>query len=81
VRRANLWLVGTEPPDDLIPVSEAALLIGVDRQTIYNATKDGRLRSWTRGVRRKLVSRAEVERLGRPRLEQRDDGQQHRGAG
>lgn len=56
-------------PDDLIPVSQAAKLIGVDRQTIYNATKDGRLRVWVWGVRRQLVSRAEVLRMGKPRLE------------
>lgn len=69
MRRATLWLVQQGDPDDLIPVSQAAKLIGVDRQTIYNAAKDGRLRSWSLGIRRKLVSRAEVMRLGRPRLE------------
>lgn len=78
MRFPTLWLVRNGLPDDLIPVARAADLIGVDRKTIYNMLKDRRLRAFRPpGVRRKLVSQAEVLRMGTPRLE-RPPGDEHR---
>jgi excisionase family DNA binding protein len=66
-------LVRDHIPTDLITVAEAARLIGVDRQTVYNMCKDGRLEPWKPpGFRQTWVSRAEVLRVGTPRRERPD---------
>lgn len=52
-----------QPPPDPIGVQEAADLLGVQRQTVHNAIRDGRLRGYPawRGRRRVWVlSLAEV---------------------
>lgn len=63
------FLDASPPPDDLITITQAGAMLGVPFQTIQRAIDTGRLRPYydltapnpRKG--RRLVSRAEVERL------------------
>jgi excisionase family DNA binding protein len=49
-----------ETPDDLMTIAEAAELLGVHRQTVYTAIREGRMESIKR-YGKALVSRSEVD--------------------
>lgn len=55
-----------EPPVDLIPLAEAARLVGIPYTTLQAWAKRGDIQKWRRGGRI-FVSRAEVERAAKPK--------------
>jgi hypothetical protein len=56
------------PPDDLLPITQAATEFEVARSTLFKAIKTGRLSSYRSfGDKRTFVSRRQVVRLLQPK--------------
>jgi excisionase family DNA binding protein len=62
--------------DDFVTIQEASRLMGVSRWTIWRLVKEGSLQSYESEINRrvKLVRRADLEALARPRLVHTEEG-------
>jgi excisionase family DNA binding protein len=62
--------------DDFLTLQQAADLMGVHRITVWRIVRDGKLRTYRSQANRrvKLVKRADVEALMRPRLIEGTEG-------
>jgi excisionase family DNA binding protein len=62
--------------NDYLTIQEAAELMGVSRWTLWRRIRSGELRAYQAGIdrRTRLVKRADVEELMRPRSVEEDRG-------
>ena len=62
--------------DDFVTITEATRIMGVSRWTLYRLVKDGKLQTYTSGIRRntKLVKRTDLVALMTPTPIERDEG-------